>query len=736
MNTLKIITIKNAFGIRNISLNAACGNGENGLKNVVIYAPNGTFKTSFALIFKSIQTGEEIKDRLTGAKGTVKCKIGNKEITQEVANKHIIIFSRNAMDDIDFDDSIGSELSMIASVNYKVDEIKKLHNEIDEIEKEILGVASSFGLKKDILEDLLLINGKVSSDKVENYIQLISDAYEIEACDKIDFKKINSKTYQILDDVDFQKNIEHYKNILVGETGDDLFKGGFSIKNATSFIKNVKNSNFLSKENKRSIKIGDIEYFEIEKLEKFFNVKINNISTTQEAIEIYEKINKNIGTSNEAESFKKRLKEDIEFIQVISHTRKDIILSKLKKELSLKKFNFEEKIVSIKTIKSKLEEIAKEASKEENKFKKAIAIFKKRFNPVFDLKIENENDVYINKSVPKIKFIHKCAQSKETDYKQMVGILSSGERTALNVIKFIVKYMNVKDNKPVIILDDVVETFDYGNRYAFIRYIQDLKTDGANIIVLTNNFDFYNNVYKRAELTYLSALPNTNRDKIIVDQNKKIFFDVKTIFKEINTQKVIAYLPFAREISKLRYMKELNSFFHYNKKALSVSMKDLIDVMESSIHNILIEGKIGHPLYDETKKYIDILYEECNSITKFNKIKYFDLIAKIVLSLGIRIKCEQLIINEDFSKIKDIKSNQTRVLFEQYKNQFNEKFLNLMESILVSTPEFMHLNAFMYEPLIDIDPKILIEIYLELSNYNPESIWKREISKNNDIKES
>jgi hypothetical protein len=97
---------------------------------------------------------------------------------------------------------------------------------------------------------------------------------------------------------------------------------------------------------------------------------------------------------------------------------------------------------------------------------------------------------------------------------------------------------------------------------------------------------------------------------------------------------------------------------------------------------------------------------------------------KIILALGIRIKCEQLIIDKDFTKINSINKNQTKALYDIYKDLFVESFLEVMDEVLVATPEFLHLNAFMYEPLIDINPDKLIRIYNKLKDFENISIWK------------
>ena len=103
----------------------------------------------------------------------------------------------------------------------------------------------------------------------------------------------------------------------------------------------------------------------------------------------------------------------------------------------------------------------------------------------------------------------------------------------------------------------------------------------------------------------------------------------------------------------------------------------------------------------------------------------FELKNKIVLSLTIRLMLEDILLrNLKISITKSITTNQTAQLIKIQVNNMNDTFKRLVEEIKVNIPEFIHLNAFMYEPLVDVSPYKLINLYEELTKYyNKKISW-------------
>lgn len=61
-------------------------------------------------------------------------------------------------------------------------------------------------------------------------------------------------------------------------------------------------------------------------------------------------------------------------------------------------------------------------------------------------------------------------------------------------------------------------------------------------------------------------------------------------------------------------------------------------------------------------------------------------------------------------QINSITSNQASKLFELYKVQ-ESNHVDLIEEVNMMTPVGIHLNSFMYEPLIDMSAEHLVSLY-------------------------
>jgi hypothetical protein len=63
-----------------------------------------------------------------------------------------------------------------------------------------------------------------------------------------------------------------------------------------------------------------------------------------------------------------------------------------------------------------------------------------------------------------------------------------------------------------------------------------------------------------------------------------------------------------------------------------------------------------------------------------------------------------------WSKVSDktvIAGSQTGKLFQRYKDEFkqdqtHQEVIKILESVNIMTPESIHLNSFMYEPILDM----------------------------------
>lgn len=65
--------------------------------------------------------------------------------------------------------------------------------------------------------------------------------------------------------------------------------------------------------------------------------------------------------------------------------------------------------------------------------------------------------------------------------------------------------------------------------------------------------------------------------------------------------------------------------------------------------------------------------------------------------------------------------NQTFELFNLYSYFYkNSEYIKILSDVILMTPENIHLNSFMYEPILDMSDWHLIELYKKVNILNNE----------------
>ena len=139
--------------------------------------------------------------------------------------------------------------------------------------------------------------------------------------------------------------------------------------------------------------------------------------------------------------------------------------------------------------------------------------------------------------------------------------------------------------------------------------------------------------------------------------------------------------------------------------------------LETIIKEIL-KDKNSLSLPSADKSVTTIIFDCAEEITADNSDK-LDLEKKICLSMAIRIKAEIYIVKKinDSSFWRAITKNQSNALLEKYKSKFSSENLKikLLEQVNLMTPENIHINSFMYEPILDMSNHHLKTLYKEIS---------------------
>ena len=110
----------------------------------------------------------------------------------------------------------------------------------------------------------------------------------------------------------------------------------------------------------------------------------------------------------------------------------------------------------------------------------------------------------------------------------------------------------------------------------------------------------------------------------------------------------------------------------------------------------------------------DAIYKVADDITKSASEDYA-LESKVAISIAIRLKAEEMMLRKihDDTFWRGIKRNQTITLINRYRSDFaaDKGNIHVFEQVNLMTPENIHLNSFMYEPILDLSPQHLKKLY-------------------------
>lgn len=713
-----------------------------GIKNTnisLIYAPNGTMKTSFAKTLRDIGNGVEPRNLITNEKPEYVIRITENNNTIKFKNEDVkerIFVIESIKEDFSFQNT-APLISNKESRNKYAETFKELLESkktfLKNIKK-VTGISISNKLNKEKeLERIILEDLKITSDNLLNYlsdnVDEINNNIDINIKD-IKYKNLFDKSVlKLLHDKKLIENIESFsKNLEDLLQKSPIFNNSnFTHNNANALYKSIKKNNLFEAGHKIKFKRIKNEVTSLEELNQLFKVQLDRIFDDELLKEDFEEINNKF--SNQAtKDFERIIADNREIIPLL------IDLDNLKKVYWYSVFNSqkEELLDLIDEFNDKriiLEEIRKEAQSEQTTWQKIIDKFNRRFNIPYTLKLENKEDVILNEDVPRIAYYYKDENNnlKELSLDQLKNIYSNGQRRALYLLDILYKIEMIRDtNKTkLLIFDDIADSFDYGNKYAIIEYLNDLSNDDSfRIILMSHNYDFFRIVNARLNCKY-SFLATRNEkgrlqlDKNSLEPNNNIFlYIVDTIKKnsvDNSIREVISLIPFIRNLYEYKQDYEsknkLTNILHYKQEGMNLTLKDLEPIYkEWEICDFSQSKRAQNKIYD-------LICEEADEISQ-EKQKKINIISKLILSMAIRLKAELYMINKlgGFENL-DIKGDQTRNLFMDYKDNFDDEHtIELFEEVSMMTPENIHINSFMFEPILDMDDYYLKKLYNDLLN--------------------
>ncbi|GIQ57913.1 hypothetical protein Flavo103_10490 [Flavobacterium collinsii] len=721
------IDFENCFGIGKLSHEFKFDDLKS--NTFLIYAPNGTMKTSFARTFDVISKNDAKKrpcDRVyTDKNSKYKILVDDSIINQE----NILVLNA---EDNSFDAS-NKVSSFLASKDLKkqYDEIySDLNNQKSEYLKKLKTVSQSTDCESELVnsfsekseytffEVILKEKGNLKP-KIEKYNFKYNDVFD----KKSNVRKFLEKNQPILD-----QYISDYKKLL---SESSFFKltgnNSFGTYQANEILKSIEDNSFFEAGHKFVLEDGT-EINNSESLKVIVEAEIDKIINDAKLKQSFDKIDKAIGANVELRSFKKVIEKDnlilVELEDYEGFQKKVWInyLSQIKNESEELAEYYKEKKVA-------LEKIIKEAKKEFLLWNNIIKTFNSRFYVPFKVVLTNHDDVILKQETATLEFDYVIRNEEPVRHKRdnLLSILSKGEQRAYFILQFLFEIESRKYNAAnnIIIFDDIADSFDYKNKFAIIEYIKDLHLSNTfRMIILTHNFDFYRTIASRLSLPpKVVYMATKSEERTVKLQNGQYRNDVFTYFvKNYDKPKIfISLIAFVRNIIEYTESNScddyviLTSCLHLKTVSQSLKIKDVF-----SIYRTRLVKLVGKEIDNEDDNFLNFIVSTVDLICEEENINEVHLENKICLAIAIRLKAEEYLIKKlPELNLEEVTVNQTSFLFAKYKEKyFDSAAIDLLDRVNLMTPENIHINAFMFEPLIDMSVYHLKDLYKDISNLN------------------
>lgn len=736
MNKVKF-ELQNCYGIPKLDMELSF-NGADSYGNLInahlIYAPNGTMKTSLTDTIKDIQMKNRPSMDFYYPERTTLRKVN--EVHDDSTEREL------GEDDVLVIDSYDAQ--------YKSDKMSTLlvNSDLKEKYERIYnGIVNKYEQLINLLKKESGIKNEIEFTITNDFNVPIKNIYDffVEAAEKyfdlsdssletIKYSQVfNKDTAKAFDNPEFTKLIEEYitsyERLLVN---NPVFKKNFNHTAAEVVVSTLSKNGFF-KANHKVILDGTSDELDEEEFIKKVEEAKNLVLAQPEMATKFNSLDALFSNAG-ARDFRELLVKSKSLILELAD------LEKLKRKLWISHIMkhqdlFQELVVTYMTGKKELDAISKKALEEITIWDNVIEQYNERFtNMPFNLYVKNQEDVILKGSVTTTGFRYKDRNEQiEIEQDTLLKRLSNGEKRALYLLNIIfeIQARILAGKKILLVIDDIADSFDYRNKYAIIEYLKEIVDNGMfKTIILTHNFDFYRTVACRLNLKSTSHFALKNESEIVLkngEYHENVFTKWKShIYSE--NRFLVSSIPFIRNLveytkgTESEEYKTLTSLLHFKKYPIdNVKCTDDIQVKDLAKLYKDIWGACGTFTQDENASVKQIIFEQAENIIQkqANPIKIEN---KIVLSIAIRMIAEIYMINRinNRNQIESILGNQTRELrnmisFDREDGN-DKKRVELIEKVLIITSENIHLNSFMYEPIIDISLEELKNLYIGIKS--------------------
>ncbi|MFT7005272.1 MAG: ABC-type multidrug transport system ATPase subunit [Sulfurimonas sp.] len=710
------VHLENCYGIRLLKYDFDLKLHQKNKGVYSIYAPNGFMKSSLARTFNDLANVKSSQDLI----------FPERETKVEILADKLPINPDDILVIKPYEESYSSKQMSLLLVNDTLKEqydsaVKSIESKKNDLEKAIRKLSGISGRKQSALSMLCQDFGRKEKELYKLLEELCAD--DIPQYSDIEYQELfNDKTLPLLKSGTISTELYDYI-----QTYDKLVENSpilskeFNHQNAQTISKSLNDTGFFSASHTVNLNINGEkkEFTSHSQLQKRVTDEQNKVFDNEELSKKFEAVDKKLGGSADTKRFRAYLDEHKNIVPKLADytvLQKDLWQSYIASKIELCKDLLETYAIN----KAIILGITTQANKEKTSWERVVQIFNRRFNVPFKVSVDNQEDVILHSAVPSIAFnFNDGREEKPVNEKQLLEVLSQGERRALYLLNILFE-LEARKNHPVdvlLIIDDIADSFDYKNKYAIIEYLKELADqDKFNILFLTHNFDFHRTICSRVGIYGEKRLFTTKNAEGIQLIQEKYQKDVLTYWKSQlhrDPKCVLACIPFARNLAEYCGKKDeynkLTALLHLKPETSDIRVSDL----QSIYQNIFVD-RDSVELQNPTQTVHALLQQESQLLVD-SENDMADLEHKIIIAISIRLLAESYMIrkinNAEF--VSSITTNQTAELFNKFTQDHGDetKAIELLEQVNIITPENIHLNSFMYEPILDMSVQQLVKLY-------------------------
>ena len=685
-----------------------------------IYAPNGMMKSSFAQAFKDIATNAPSVDRVFSNRAT------RREVTTE-AGKALAAAAVLVLPPYDevFGDSEKTATLLVDAALRR--QYEQLHRDTERAKATFLKAMKEQAKSK---KDLALEISRAFTKSDDAFYQaLIRVQDEVKKLPAAQFAEVpydlisDEKVAAFLETQDVKLALKAYidkYNELLAQS-KYFRKGTFDFFNATTIAKVLATNGFFKAKHFVTLNADSrVEVTDEKQLAALIAAEKAAILHDAALKKAFDEMEKRITKNELLRDFQEFLAENEEVLALMGN------LDRLKEDVWKSYFKVHEAlyldvITKYQEAEARSKEIEGVAAKQQTQWERVITIFNERFFVPFKLEVTNKVSVMLGSDLaPSLGFTFvEGAESAGIDRKSLLQVLSTGEKKALYILNVIFEVEVRRQAKAdtVFVVDDIADSFDYKNKYAIVQYLMEIAEEPCfRIIILTHNFDFFRTINSRfvryshclmtqrtssgLELTRASGIQN-----VFVNDWKLAFF--RDIRKRIAAIAFIRNLiEYTRDKTDPDYV-SLTSLLHWKSDTGAVTHAQLDAIYAQAF------GAGSETWPDPAGLVLDSIRREAAACLNAPDGANFE--NKVVLAIAIRLEAEKHMVAKisDEAFVNAIKANQTSALLKRYRHLpgVGADSLRTLDEVALMTPENIHLNSFMYEPIVDMSDDHLRKLY-------------------------